>query len=78
MEGVENGTILQPFHPTRTMTKFQYSSIDDALNKIFYYEVNVLQHVVVAHNDYDIVSVVKKGVIECITVRRNILSNRIK
>lgn len=78
MEGINNGINQQPYHPTKNMTKFQYKSLDDALQKIFEYEVNTLHHGVIAHNDYDIVNVVKNGGTECITVRRNVLRNNIK
>ncbi len=78
MEGINNGINLHPFHPTKNMTKFQYTSLDDALQKIFEYEVNTLHHGVIAHNDYDIVNVVKNGSTECITIRRDVLCNNIK
>lgn len=78
MEGINNGINLQPFHPTNNMTMFQYTSLDDALQKIFEHEVNTLHHNIIAHNDYDIVNVVKNGNIECITIRRDVLCNSIR
>lgn len=58
MEGVENGQPLKPISPNKGMRIFKdfcYTSLDDALAKIYDFEVNHLHHAVVAHNDYDIV-----------------------
>lgn len=58
MEGMLNNISLAPFTPNKKMknyNKFCYTSLDDALQKIYDYEVNINKRVVVAHNDYDIV-----------------------
>lgn len=58
MEGVENGKALKPISPNEKMRifkKFCYKSLDEALQNIRDYEVNTLNHPVVAHNDYNIV-----------------------
>lgn len=58
MEGILNGTNLNPFKPNKKMRNykdFYYISMDEALQKIYDYEVNIQRHAVVAHSDYDIV-----------------------
>ena len=58
MEGVHNGKKLKPISPNEEMAIFEnfcYNSLDEALQKIFDYEVNNQHHPVEAHNDYDIV-----------------------
>lgn len=58
MEGVENGQPLRSCSPNKRMRKYEdfcYTSLDNALAKIYDFEVNHLHHAVVAHNDYDIV-----------------------
>lgn len=74
LEGTENGTKLPPFRPTDSMSQFMYNSLDDALQKIYDYEVNVKHHPVQPHNDYDIVlRTLGQGKVECITLRRDSL-----
>ena len=58
MEGKLNGNILPPFKPNKRMqnyNNFYYASLDEALQKIYDFEVNTKKHAVAAHNDYDIV-----------------------
>ena len=58
MKGTKDGVQLKPFAPNVNMDKYKdfcYTSLDDALNKIYDYEVNIQRHAVVAHKDYDIV-----------------------
>ena len=58
MEGVHNGKKLKPISPNEKMAKFEnfcYNSLDEALQKIYEFEVNTLHHPVDAHNDYNIV-----------------------
>ena len=58
MEGKLNGNILPPFKPNKRMqnyNNFYYASLDEALQKIYDFEVNTKKHAVTAHNDYDIV-----------------------
>ncbi len=56
------------------MSQFMYNSLDDALQKIYDYKVNVIHHPVQPHNDYDIVlRTLGQGKVECITVRRDSL-----
>ena len=74
MEGWDHGTTLTPCKIPPGISKFTYSTLDDALQTIYNFEVNNLHHPVVAHNDYDIVFVVKgKNMQECIKVRRDAL-----
>lgn len=47
-----------PFKPNKRMqnyNNFYYASLDEALQKIYDFEVNTKKHAVTAHNDYDIV-----------------------
>lgn len=58
MEGILNGKSLDPFKPNKKMknyNNFYYESLNEALQKIYDYEVNINKHAVTAHNDYDIV-----------------------
>lgn len=58
MEGTLNGAMLNVCKPNEKMKiykKFCYSSLDEALQKIYDYEVNVNKHAVIADTDYDIV-----------------------
>lgn len=58
MEGTEKGVDLDPCSPNEKMKiykSFCYTSLDDALKKIYDYEVNTKKHAVVAHTDYEIV-----------------------
>lgn len=58
MEGTLNGAMLDACKPNEKMNiykKFCYTSLDEALQKIYDYEVNVNKHAVIAHTDYDIV-----------------------
>ena len=73
LEGMENGIRLKPFHPTDRMKQFCYISINDALKKIYEYEVNVVHHAVVTHNDYDIVYRCMNNELEPIAVKRDAL-----
>lgn len=64
MTGFENGNSLEPFVPNNKMkifNQFCYESLDDALQKLYEYEVNIKKNTVNAHQDYDIVSQIKKG-----------------
>jgi len=75
MEGTENGVLLKPFSPNQKMTFFKsfcYASLDDALQKIFDYEVKHKHHPVTAHTDYNIVFQMKaKNKYEPFIQRRN-------
>lgn len=75
MEGTENGVALNPFSPNQKMTFFKsfcYTSLDDALQKIFDYEVKHNHHPVTAHTDYNIVFQMKaKNKYEPFIQRRN-------
>lgn len=74
MEGEENGESLKSYHPQKTMSQFNYSSLDDAIQKIYEHEKNVLHHAVVAHTDYNIVHrQINNEQTECIVVRRDTL-----
>ena len=74
LDGTENGKKLKPFKPTESMPQFVYNSLDDALKKIYDYEVNNRHHPVKPHNDYDIVlRTLGQGKVECITVKRDSL-----
>lgn len=58
MEGKLNGTSLASFKPNKRMSSYNnfcYASLDEALQKIYDYEVNTNGHAVVAHANYDIV-----------------------
>ena len=58
MKGILNGESLNHFKPNKGMgiyNNFCYVSLDEALQKIYDYEVNVNKHPVTAHVDYDIV-----------------------
>ena len=75
MEGTENGVLLKPFSPNQKMKFFKsfcYTSLDDALQKIFDFEVNHNHHPVTAHTDYNIVFQMKaKNKYEPFIQRRN-------
>ena len=75
MEGTENGVLLKPFSPNQKMTSsksFCYTSLDDALQKIFDHEVKHNHHLVTAHTDYNIVFQMKaKNKYEPFILRRN-------
>lgn len=75
MEGCKDGTPLNPFKPNKGMRNygdFCYKSLDDALQKIYDYEVNTNKHPVIAHQDYDVVSQIRAtGSWEAITIRRD-------
>lgn len=58
MEGMENGIALKSYSPNEA-EHFCYTSLDDALQKIFDFEVNQKHHTVAAHTDYDIVFLMK-------------------
>ena len=58
MKGILNGESLNHFKPNKGMgiyNNFCYVSLDEALKKIYDYEVNANKHPVTAHVDYDIV-----------------------
>lgn len=58
MEGTLNGAMLNACKPNEKMKiykKFCYSSLDEALQNIYDYEVNTNKRAVLAHTDYDIV-----------------------
>lgn len=58
LECIKNGVPLNSFSPKANMRiykEFCYTSLDDALQKIFDYEVNTNKNSVSAHSDYDIV-----------------------
>lgn len=75
MEGTLNGKKLKGCSPNEDMDKYEdfcYRSIDDALQKIYDFEVNNLHHAVVAHNDYDIVfKVCNQSVLEPFAQKRD-------
>lgn len=75
MTGRKNGSPLSPFAPNNKIKKYNqfcYESLDDALQKIYDYEVNNNRNIVKAHQDYDIVSQIKKGGDrQAITIRRD-------
>ena len=75
MTGLKNGSPLEPFAPNDKMKiydQFCYESLDDALQKIYDHEVNNNKNTVKAHQDYDIVSQIKKGgARQAITIRRD-------
>ena len=79
MKGVEAGTPLKPFAPNKRMKiykDFCYISLDDALQKIYDYEVNNRNHAVVGQNDYDIVFCSNgNDKYEPISIRRDKLSD---
>ena len=71
MDGEENGKALKPFIPSKK-THFNYTSLDDALLRIYDHEVNTMHHAVVACTDYDKVFYVKEMRVKtCIQIRRN-------
>lgn len=73
MEGEENGVALTPY-PVSRNTKMRYTSLDDALQQVYDYEVNVKNHNVIPSVDYDIVFTCEKmKVKKCIQVRRDAL-----
>jgi hypothetical protein len=80
MTALKNGTQLKPFAPNNKMeiyNQFCYESLDDALQKIYEHEVNINKNTVKAHQDYDIVSQIKKGgAREAIIIRRDELLAR--
>lgn len=58
MEGILNGKSLDSFKPNKKMNNYNnfcYNSLDEALWKIYEYEVNINKYAVNAHDDYDIV-----------------------
>lgn len=58
MKGMKDGAELENFIPNKKMAcynNFCYTSLDEALQKIYDYEVNINRHAVVAHTDYNIV-----------------------
>lgn len=58
MEGVLNGKPLDSYRPNKKMKKYKsfcYLSLDEALQKIYDFEVNTNHHAVKAHVNYDIV-----------------------
>lgn len=58
MKGTENGIELKEYRPNKKMANYKnfcYSSLDEALQKIYDYEININGHSVVAHIDYNIV-----------------------
>ncbi|MBO7562944.1 MAG: hypothetical protein J6T04_08705 [Bacteroidales bacterium] len=58
IEGTKNGVALNPCSPNEKMKIYKgfcYTSLDDALQKIYDYEVNTNKQTVVAHKNYDIV-----------------------
>lgn len=75
MDGTLNGKKLKGCSPNENMDKYEgfcYQSIDDALQKIYDFEVTVQHHPVIAHNDYDIVFwVCNKGVLEPFAQKRD-------
>ena len=72
MEGTKNGVPLRPYSPKPTQLQFNYKSIDDALQKIYDYEINNLGNNVLPHRDYDIVDrYINKSNYEPIVQRRN-------
>lgn len=75
MEGMLNGTMLNACKPNEKMKiykKFCYSSLDEALEKIYDYEVNTNKHAVIAHTDYDIVfKILSKNMYEPFVKRRD-------
>ena len=72
MNGNKQGIALSPFYPSRKDKRFIYSSLDDALNKIYDFERNDNHHNVIPHNDYDIVyRSVSQSNLEPLVDRRN-------
>lgn len=67
MEGEENGSPLNPYSPKKDLEQFHYSSIEDALKKIYEHETKVKNHAVIAHNQYDIIYRPIKNGEECIS-----------
>lgn len=58
IKGTKDGAVLSDFIPNKKMdiySNFCYTSLDEALQKIFNYEFNIKKHAVVAHTDYNIV-----------------------
>ena len=80
MTGFKNGNALKPFAPNNKMKRYNefcYESLDDALQKIYEYEVNINKNTVNPHQDYDIVSQIKEGGSrEAIIIRRKELLAR--
>lgn len=71
IEGTENGVVLNPFSPNQNKS-FCYTSLDDALQKIYDYEVNAKNHAVTKHTDYDIVfRLLNKNMYEPFIQKRN-------
>lgn len=71
MDGEKNGKALKPFIPSKK-TWFNYTSLDEALQKIYDHEVNTMHHAVEACADYDKVFYVKDMRVKtCIQIRRN-------
>lgn len=74
-----NGEPLVPNKNMKEYGDFCYCSLDDALQKIYDYEVNIRHHEVLAHKDYDIVYLCKgKKTEESINVRRNQILTEMK
>lgn len=72
LDGTENGIPLKPFKPKEDTPCFIYNSLEDALQKIYDYEVNTKHHQVKPHNDYDIVlRPLGQGKVERLTLRRD-------
>jgi energy-coupling factor transporter ATP-binding protein EcfA2 len=75
MEGTLNGEALVECSPHEKMKIFKYfcySSLDDALQKIYDHEVNKNHHAVVVHTDYDIVfKICNRFVLEPFTQKRD-------
>ena len=70
MEGWLNGVYLGAHHLKPNIPKFSYMSLDDGLTKIYYHEINDMNHHVVAHNAYDIVErIIRKGLNEPLQVK---------
>ncbi len=70
MEGWSNGAYLGSRRIRPGIMRFEYSSLEDGLQRIFDHEINDMNNQVVAHNNFDIVErIIRKGVNECIQVR---------
>lgn len=75
MEGWLNGTYLGNSRIAPRIMKFEYTSLEEGLQKILIHEVNNMGHNVVAHNNYDIVErIIRTGVNEPLQVRMGQLS----
>ena len=61
-----------PHEKMKIFKNFCYSSLDDALQKIYDHEVNKNHHAVVVHTDYDIVfKICNRFVLEPFTQKRD-------